>query len=425
MPQIELMPHQVEAVEAFRQRQGKMLLKGDPGVGKTFVACEIMRRLWEPNPHGEVLVVCPAAVVDQWLKEIKKFFNREYPHPNIVVINYEKLLNKDVAKIVLSTDWMLIVADESHRLNNPKSKMVKQFMKLKTRYKLALSGTPFPNGLYECYSVINWLSPGLLGRTHWSFIQDHCLTHFMFKSKIIGYRDEKKLMKIIAPYIHTIDKSVLNLPPKKVIYEWVTLSDSGRKVYEGIRREMQLELQDKKITIPNIVSLIVRLRQFIDCPSVLDERMGVSSKQVALAQLLSESDQRTIVFSEFATVAKALHAQHGGWIITGDMGLKKREEQLKGFKEDKELRPLFGTSALSLGLNITESTRTIHYGIPWTDAAVSQRSGRMHRTGQTKETTEIFLLAKDTVDERMYQIVQEKGDLDRKFSKDELLKLLQ
>lgn len=81
---------------------------------------------------------------------------------------------------------------------------------------------------------------------------------------------------------------------------------------------------------------------------------------------------------------------------------------------------MFLTSAGTLGLNLQAAERVIHYGVPWNWARFEQRGARAHRKGQTKEVEEIVILARGTVDEWMWKLINEK----RKLTTEDLIKVL-
>lgn len=423
---ITLFPHQQEAIDWLYRHDGCGLIYADVGTGKTFCALGFIQRY----SQGKVLIVCPASLVGQWCSEMESFWENSFPG-TITVIHYEKLLNDKFLKELASTHWNTIVIDESQTINNPSAKKTKRLKKLKATHRIALSGTPFKNALYECWSVMDWLRPGILGKSFYWFKQNYLRLHPAFHG-IVGYLPgaEEYIQKTIAPHIHHIHREEVlkDLPPKNEHYHWVDLSPTHMRLYNELKETLSLEIGSfTKLTVTNVISLIMRLRQLTDLPSALVgecEEVGVKSEE--LWTLLKGQEGKSLVFSEFATVATALaQSDESSLLITGAVPLKKRQEIVELFKSDPQHHTLYGTRAISAGLNLQCAHTVVHFGLPWTNADLSQRAGRAWRSGQTHAVEEHFILARGTIDEKMYKLIEKKKGVEGKFDKSELLSLLQ
>lgn len=425
---MKLLDHQTQAVEAFVSRKGRMLLWADVGTGKTATAIECARRV----RASRVLYLCPAILKSQVKSEFlawwptAKVVNVIGPKPlrtdiwkydaDVWIANFEQL-NHDIADIVaLAPDF--VVVDECQRFAAPTSKTLRSFRKLAPHFRLAMSGTPAPNALHELWNMVDWISPGIAHESWWQFRSRECKMHPAFP-KILGYYRPDKVKKTFMSVVHRIRREdVLELPPLTEVRIACELGKEQRLAYDTLKRDLMLELRDgERLTVPNMLALIMRLRQMVDLPSVLGVA-AESAKVQKLSELLDAfSGRKVLVFTEFSTVAEHLATLHGGSIVTGDTPQKDRDEVFRKFREDPERRLLFLTSAAQYGVNLQVADTVLHFDLPWNDARLEQRTARAWRYGQDKPVTSYRIVAEGTVDEKMERLIESK----RKATVDDLL----
>lgn len=420
---ITLMDHQVSAVEFF-EKSGRALLYHATGTGKSFTILECARRVWEKHgSQSPVLILCPASVVKQWHEEARKYLGINcFDDYALLVTNYEKLLNKELSAKLVSTKWMLIAADECQKISNPGARSTKAFKKLSTTYKIAASATPSSNSaLHELWSVVDWLYPSLLEASFWKFKQYQCLTNYF--GGITGYKDEESIRTKIAPLIHRIEKSVLtDLPPLVERVITVHLNEHHREVYEKMKKECQIEIAGKKILIPNAVAMINKMRQMTDTPSSLG--VEIASPKMKALHVLLESKTPTIVFVEYQASAAEIGEAFNCPIITGQTTMAARHKIISEFQEG-EHDVIVGTYAMAVGINAQHCQRVISYSQYWNPSRMDQAVGRSWRKGQTNTVEHITLIAERTVDEKIARLIDKKRNAESKFSREEILSLLQ
>lgn len=414
------MPHQISAVAFFRNNNGKALFFHATGTGKSYAILECAKRIWEAKgEYIPVLILCPVSVITQWEEEIQRYLGESYNH-NITVTNYEKLLNKEYLKQILNTKWTLVAADECQKIANPSAKISRAFKKIPCAYKIAASATPNPNRLSELWSILTWFEPGIWEDSFWKFKNYQCvLNHF---GGIVGYKDERMLREKAAKYIHRVGYEVLvDLPDKTTSIIKLKLSEEHQQIYNSLKTTYQIETKTKKITIPSIIALISRLRQLTDCPRVF----GFDFDTVKIEELnkILSNKKSTICFVEHQDTANRISEIYDCPKITGSTPIRERNNIVKDFQNDKT-NLLVMTSAGQTGLNLQKGKRCVHFSWPWNPGRVDQRVGRIWRHGQTTEIEEIFLLAVNTIDDKMSKLIENKRKQESKFNKEELLALL-
>jgi SNF2 family DNA or RNA helicase len=153
-----------------------------------------------------------------------------------------------------------------------------------------------------------------------------------------------------------------------------------------------------------------------------------------------EGDHKMLVFSQFTTMLDILARELDNrgiayYTITGATAKEKRMELVNAFNTDQVPVFLISLKAGGTGLNLTGADVVIHYDPWWNVAAQNQATDRAHRIGQTKVVTVFKLIVKNSIEEKIVKMQQEKADLADailsgdgsnvvNMSKDDLLNLL-
>ena len=159
---------------------------------------------------------------------------------------------------------------------------------------------------------------------------------------------------------------------------------------------------------------MIRLRQATAFTGILSSTIRESAKFERLLEILDElekNNKKAIVFSNWTSVINPLYEilqPYNPAIITGET--KDRVEQEQKFMTDDSCRVIVGTiGAMGTGLTLTAATTVIFLDEPWNKAIKDQAEDRAHRIGTTENVNIITLIAKDTIDERINEIVEKKG----------------
>lgn len=429
-------------------------LADDMGLGKTIQALAIILA----KAHlGPTLVVAPTSVCFNWIQEILRFAptlnpilfgstNRENTlHTlksfDILIASYGLLQQE--SDLLSSMTWQTIILDEAQAIKNIATKRSKAAMALKGNFRLLTTGTPVENHLGELWNLFNFINPGLLGS----------LDRFnrRFINPIVKQKDRtalRKLKKLISPFIlRRIKSEVLEeLPPKTEILLQVDLSEEERAFYEALRRNALVHVE--KTSHPGhrqmmILSEIMKLRRACCDPSMVLPDSTLSSSKLELFKTvlseLRENNHKALVFSQFVTYLKIIrsHLDDAGVnyrYLDGSTPTRKRQEEVEAFQAGDGDIFLISLKAGGTGLNLTAADYVIHMDPWWNPAVEDQASNRAHRIGQLHPVTIYRLITKNTIEEKIVKLHQEKRDLadtllegtdiTHKLSGEELLSLL-
>uniref|UniRef100_E6Q6S3 Putative Superfamily II DNA/RNA helicase, SNF2 family n=1 Tax=mine drainage metagenome TaxID=410659 RepID=E6Q6S3_9ZZZZ len=438
----ELRPYQREGVawlQTLREQSFGGVLADDMGLGKTIqVLAHIAIERASKRLASPVLVVAPTSVVPNWRAEIARFLPAARVLSLTGLDRSDRFAEIDDAEIVLSTyallprdieafaerDWSLVVLDEAQAIKNPKAKAGIAAARLRANQRIALTGTPIENHLEELWSIYEFAVPGLLpDRTRFSRI---------FRTPIEKHGDalrRRALAARIKPFFmrRTKEQVAPELPEKTEIVQHIELRGAQRDLYETIRiamhKRVSEEVARRGLARSRIVLLdaLLKMRQVCCDPRLLKvaaaQTVRESHKLDALMEMLEsliEDGRRILLFSQFTSMLDLIKPE-----------LAKREiafVELRGETRDRETPvarfqagevPLFLISlkAGGTGLNLTAADTVIHYDPWWNPAVERQATDRAHRIGQSRHVFVYKLIAEGTVEERILELQQRKGDL--------------
>jgi superfamily II DNA or RNA helicase len=413
------------------------LIADDMGLGKTIQAIALMLRLREEGrDEGGFLVVAPAALLVNWMREIGRFAPclaaRPYHGPGrslgadrgVVVTSYDTALRD--AETLSRRSFALIVADEAQVLKNASTAKARAFRALKSRYRLALSGTPIENKLEDLRAIVDLVLPGYLG-TKAAFRK-------AFRVPIELERDAgaaERLRRITGPFIlrrlKTDPTIAQDLPGKVVIDERAVLAPAQASLYEGLVRDtMECELPSMPLErLALVLRLLTSLKQVCDHPRLYDKesppRPELSGKAVLLLELLPamlEGGEKVLLFSQFVEcldlLATILEAKLGEPCVlyTGRMGQEERSRAVDSFQSASGPRIMLASlRAGGLGLNLNAASRVVHYDLWYNPAVEAQATDRAHRIGQARTVFVHRFVVAGTFEEKIDQMLKSKGEL--------------
>ncbi|MFI9822725.1 SNF2-related protein [Streptomyces sp. NPDC052013] len=413
-------------------------LADDMGLGKTVTLIALhLHRQTDPAAAGPTLVVCPTSLMGNWQREIERFA----PGTPVRRFHGARRSLDDLAdgEFVLTTygtmrldagrlaqvHWGMVVADEAQHVKNPYASTARQLRSIGARARVALTGTPVENNLTEVWAILDWTTPGLLGR----------LGTFRrrYADAVEGGRDPaaaERLARLVRPFLLRRRKSdpgiAPELPPKTETDHAVSLTEEQAGLYEAVVREAMAEIAeaDGMARRGLIVKLLTGLKQICNHPAqyLKEDRpvvAGRSGKLELLDELLDTvlaEQAGVLVFTQYVAMARILErhlAARGvpAQFLHGGTPVAEREALVHRFQEGEVPVFLLSLKAAGTGLNLTRAEHVVHYDRWWNPAVEAQATDRAYRIGQTRPVQVHRIIAEGTIEDRIAELLIRKREL--------------
>ncbi|KAL1334368.1 hypothetical protein AAHE18_11G171900 [Arachis hypogaea] len=417
----KLLPFQREGVRFILQHGGRALLADEMGLGKTLQAIAVASCIQESWP---VLIVAPSSLRLQWASMIQQWLN--LPSSDILIvlpqsggsnrggfnivspsaksnIRLDGLFNiisydlvPKLQNILTTLDFKVVIADESHYLKNAQAKRTTATLPVikKAQYAILLSGTPALSRPIELFKQLEALYPGVYKNVH-EYGNRYC------KGGVFGvyqgasnHEELHNLMKATV-MIRRLKKDVLSqLPVKRRQQVFLDLADKDMKQINALFRELEVvkakiksakskdEAESLKFTQKNLINKIYTDSADAKIPAVL-EYLGtvIERKKVGCIR------------------------------IDGGTPAASRQPLVTDFQEKDSIKAaVLSIKAGGVGLTLTAASTVIFAELSWTPGDLIQAEDRAHRIGQVSSVNIYYLLANDTVDDIIWDVVQSKLD---------------
>jgi len=407
------------------------VLADDMGLGKTVQSLTFILHRHQEDP-GVHLVVAPRSVVDNWLEECKKFVpdmpvhvhigldrikdERKLPKKGLLLTSYN-ILQRDI-KLLGAVEYSTVLLDEAHVIRNPEAKTTRAALKILSRRRMCLSGTPVQNCAEDLWPIFHFLMPGFLGRrkTLKETLQDD-------PEAISRLRDR------VSPFVlRRMKKEVATeLPPKTEILLHAEMSEEQRCFYNDLLEKERVGVMDLlgskglERSRVSILAAITRLRQAACAPALVGGPEVASAKIELVMDLVEElisEGHRALVFSSFTKFLGLIEAELQKRTITYqylDGRTRDRSAKVKAFQNGNDPLFLISLKAGGVGLNLTAADYVLILDPWWNPAAEEQAADRAYRIGQDKPVMVYRIVTVDSIEERVLRLQDEKrrliGDL--------------
>lgn len=414
-----LRPYQKAGV-AYLLAAKRSIQADDMGLGKTAQALAAL----EADDAFPALVVAPASLVLNWRSEASKWL----PHravqvirsrkdgidldANIVVITYD--LAKSVAPTLTARGFKAVIADEAHYLKNSKSKRtvaLSEVVRCIPRAHL-LTGTPITNRPADLIAPLDMLGHlnGEFGgwfKFASRYCQAYCGDYGWDVSGAAHLEELNERLRSVCLVRRTKSQVLAELPPKQRTLQPVELANRGE--YNAYEREFVRWLDENSGVLDRnhmdvSAASLTRLNQ-------LKQLAGlgkVPAAQEAIENTL-ETGRKVVVFAHHRAVLDALQSNlaAGSFVrIDGATNLDARQEAVERFQGNDDCRVfLASTKAAGVGLTLTAASDVLIVEQEWVPADLDQAEDRCHRIGQTQCVNAVHLIAEDTVDEKLLDVV--------------------
>lgn len=352
-----------------------------------------------------------------------------------LITNVETLRNEEITKEIqkLCKDGTIgvVAADEVHKMKNPTSQQGKGFLKIQPECRIAMTGTPLMNTPFDLFIILKWL--GYEKHAFYAFKQHYGVFGGYGGYQVVGYRYLNELQEQLDEImLRRLKKDVLDLPEKTHITEYVEMTPKQKQIYDEVTAEIKMNIDQIKMA-NNPLAELIRMRQATGYTGILSSTVKESAKLDRMEELVDdaiENGKKVVIFSNWTQMTLPIYnrlaVKYQGTYITGEVDSDQRAEHVKRFQEDDKCKFVVGTiGAMGTGLTLTAGTVEIFMDEPWNRANKEQAEDRCHRVGTKENVTIYTLVCKDTIDERINQLVERKGAMaDALVDKEDLLNFL-
>ena len=432
---VELLPYQLDGI-AFAAGAGRSILADEMGLGKTIQAIGLAELLRREAGIERVLVVCPASLKSQWRREIERFsgascqlvMGASHERPAeyrsgcfFTIANYEQVV-RDVAAIG-SAAFDLVVLDEAQRIKNWEAKTSRVIKALRSRFALALTGTPLENRLDELYSVVEFVDERHLGPAFRFFHRHRTVSE---TGRVLGYESLAELRHALEPVLLRRTRASVSqeLPARTTELLRVTPTEEQSALHAGFMQTVAAVLRKRHLNEMDLLRLrkaLLGCRLAADSTALVDKQPpGHSSKlerlEELLQQLLREEGRKIVLFSEWTSMLDLVEERLRRWEarfvrLDGSVPQRKRQSLVDAFAGDATCSLFLTTNAGATGLNLQAADTVVNVDLPWNPALLEQRIARVHRMGQKRPVQVFVLITEGTLEEQLLGTLSAKHEL--------------
>ena len=455
-PGLELMAHQSKVLAAVAEGHRTFLLADEPGLGKTAQAL-LAAQVADAYP---LLCVVPNVVKTNWAREAERWTPNKTVSvihgdgdgidgfADIVVVNYE-VLDRHVG-------WMGehgfrgVVVDEAHYIKNKKSQRSQQVIEVSHRVRrriarpllMALTGTPLINDIDDFRAIwefLGWIDDKRVGDDLMAALEasdrtpaDHAFYPAARQAVVdLGIVRRKKVD--VASDIPA--RRIADLPVELEGAAGRSIAEAERKLADRLVGRYEAALEHRRTGLGNLGAdgidheLVRRVAEREVAESdenttgdnvfAMVRRIGQAKTELAAdyAAQLARSAGKVVFFAKHLDVmdaAEALFEQRGirYTSIRGGQATKARTEAIDAFVNDPEVKVIVcSLTAAGVGINLQVASNVVLAELSWTNAEQTQAIDRVHRIGQTEPVTAWRIIAAQTVDARIAELIDAKAGL--------------
>jgi len=409
---------QNEGIAFVEQKGGKAIIGDSPGLGKTIQAIGFIQLHRDKIP---VIIVVPASLKLNWQRELEKWIDA----PNVEILSGTKpwkttgdilIINYDIlfawANELKRIKPQILIGDEIHKIKSDKAKRTKTFKKLAKGipYFIALSGTPIENRPDEIFNAVHLANPDIFVN-RWHFRQRYCAPkHNGFGWDFTGHSNIEELNeKLKLVMIRRLKQDVLKELPDKV-YSFVPIELENEKEYKVAEADFVAYIREKKGNeaakkIENIEALakIEGLKQLAV--------RGKLKQSIEWIKDFLETDEKLVVFCTHKFVIEALMEEFKDVAvkIDGSVSDVNRQKAVDDFQTNEKVRLFVGNiQAAGVGITLVKASNLVFLELGWSPSIHDQAADRIHRIGQKYSVTIYYLLAKNSIEEKIAKLLDSK-----------------
>lgn len=403
------------------------------GLGKSVISLSAINELMlDYFDVSRTLVIAPLRVaISTWPEEIKKWEHLKYLTYSVVTGSEKERIDalKKPAHIYIinreNVDWLItksgfkwffdmVVIDELSSFKSYQAKRFKSLLKARPKVKriVGLTGTPSSNGLMDLWAEFRLLDMGeRLGRYITHYRQNFFVPDKRNQQIIFSYKPkdgaEKQIYSLISDItISMKSKDYLKMPECIMNEVMVSLSEKEQMLYDSLKKDMVIKLEDEDIDAINAAALSNKLLQMANGAVYNDKKESIvihDRKLDALEDLIEGANGKPVLVaywfkSDLERIKKRF-----------DVREIKTSKDIADWNEGKVPIAVIHPASAGHGLNLQAGGSTlIWFGLTWSLELYQQTNARLYRQGQDSTVVIHHILTKGTIDEDVMKALKTK-----------------
>lgn len=403
------------------------------GLGKSVISLSAINELMlDYFDVSRTLVIAPLRVaISTWPEEIKKWEHLKYLTYSVVTGSEKERIDalKKPAHIYIinreNVDWLItksgfkwffdmVVIDELSSFKSYQAKRFKSLLKARPKVKriVGLTGTPSSNGLMDLWAEFRLLDMGeRLGRYITHYRQNFFIPDKRNQQIIFSYKPKDGAEKVIYQLISDItismkSKDFLKMPECIMNEVVVSLSEKEQKLYDSLKKDMVLSIEDEEIDAINAAALSSKLLQMANGAVYNDDKESIhihDRKLDALEDLIEGANGKPVLI--------AYWFKHDLTRIKERFDVReiKTGKDITDWNEGQIHIAIIHPASAGHGLNLQLGGSTlIWFSLTWSLELYQQTNARLYRQGQDSTVVIHHILTKGTIDEDVMKALKAK-----------------
>ena len=286
-----------------------------------------------------------------------------------------------------------------------------------------MTGTPMMNTPLDLWPYLSWM--GIEDNNFYAFKRHYCNFGGFKNKEVKGYKNLDQLQNMLdGCMLRRLKSEILDLPEKNIYEEYVEMDSLQETLYTYVRESTLLEMESM-LTSANPLVQMIRMRQATGNTWTLENTLNIPqfnsvrcAKLERLKDIVKErtdNGQKIIIFTNWVQVALKLKEElkeYNVQMIHGEVKTKEKQIAEEEFQTNPDCKVLIGTiGSMGTGLNLTAANCVVFMDEPWTYSNFSQAIDRAHRIGTKGQIDIISLITKNTIDERIHNLILSKKNI--------------
>jgi SNF2 family DNA or RNA helicase len=426
----DLHEYQRKAID-FVLRERRCMLTLGMGLGKTTSTLTAVSDMLDGFTANKVLVIAPLRVANSvWAQEARLWAHLNHLRVSVCT-GAEKVrraaLALDADVYVINREnvpWLVenygkkwpfdvVVIDESSSFKSASSKRFKAIRKMLPHIEtiILLTGTPSPNGLLDMWSQMYLVDYGeRLGRTLTGYKQRFFEADYFGRKFELRPDSAEKIHTLLGDkIIHMSAEDYLDMPARIDLTVGIDLPSNVMSEYVDFERTMLAQINGEEVEATTAAVLANKLLQYANGALYTDANGNWeethAAKLDALADIIDDNpDETVLVAYNYKSDLERLLARFPQGVV-----LDKKQETIDAWNRG-EITMLFAHPASAgHGLNLQKGgALCVWFGLNWSLEYYQQFNARLHRQGQTRPVRIAHIVANNTIDQRVLQVLQNK-----------------